>query len=226
MIEQYNKLRGSKIIGVLLILIVVIIIILNLFLAKPVEKNRSNNDLTLQNTLLKNDTDGYIYALNQVAEAKKIYRLNKSEIERQMDFGNTNISVARLQKEAIFANDQVIPIYSEINLKYKIAINKLETLGSPELKDAIFDLKQALLLLIEQKEQSIKFFQNMYTKYVLKKEINYQNSSILSSIDANNFLKTSFAKIDKIASDNVGEFMDNKTRDEYINLKYLILSAD
>ena len=126
---------------------------------------------------------------------------------------------------AVYSN-VIISQYKEINTKYQLAKNKLDTIENLEMKNAIFDLIQALTLYLEVNEETIKFYQHLHRVYILNEKDDYQGGNKPNVNTAYSLLENSFVKMDKIILDSIGNFLDDQNKERYQNYKTIILSAN
>jgi len=192
---------------------------------KSEPKSSINNNFSLQASSNKENFDDYIYALNSIAEAKNIAMKDMAETYRKMDSGNTNKTSAEFKKSLAYTNE-LISEYKEINVKYQLAINKLDTIKNLEMKDSIFDLTQALILYTEINNETIKFNQHLYSVYILNQKDDYQEGNKPNVNTAFSLLGDSFTKMDKIISGDFGTYLDSKNTDDYRNFRDIILTVN
>ena len=163
--------------------------------------------------------------MDRIAEAKNIAMKDMAETYRKMDAGNTNKTEAEF-KSSLAYTSQLISEYKEINVKYQLAKNKLDTIKNSEMKDSIFDLTQALILYTEINNETIKFNQHLYNVYILKQKDDYQEGNKPNVNTAFSLLEDSFVKMDKIISGDFGTYLDSKNTDNYQNRKDIILTVN
>lgn len=222
--EQKNKPQQNLIISILITALVVglgVYFLVNKSNTKPPIDNEVSSQLSAN----KKDFEDYIYALARIAEAKNIAMKDMAETYRKMDAGNTNKTEAEF-KNSLAYTSQLISEYKEINVKYQLAKNKLDTIKNSEMKDSIFDLTQALILYTEINNEAIKFNQHLYNVYILKQKDDYQEGNKPNVNTAFSLLEDSFTKMDKIISENFGTYLENRATDDYQNLKNIILAVN
>jgi len=184
-----------------------------------------NNDSSLKTSSNKENFDDYIYALNRIVEAKNIAMKDMAETYRKMDFENTNKTSAEFKKSLAYTSE-LISEYKEINVKYQLAKNKLDTIKNLEMKDSIFDLTQALILYTEINNETIKFNQHLYSVYILNQKDDYQEGNKPNVNTAFSLLGDSFTKMDKVISGDLGTYLDSKNTDDYRNFRDIILTVN
>lgn len=222
--EQKNKPQQNLIVSILITALVVgfgIYFLVN----KPYTKPAINSDSSSQLSTNKKDFEDYIYALARIAEAKNIAMKDMAETYRKMDAGKTN-KTAQEFKDSLAYTSQLISEYKDINVKYQLAKNKLDTIKNPEMKDSIFDLTQALILYTEINDETIKFNQHLYSVYILEQKDDYQAGNKPDVNTAYSLLEDSFTKMDKIISENFGTYLESKNTDDYQNFKNIILATN
>lgn len=217
--EQKNKPQQNLIVSILITALVVgfgVYFLVNKSYTKPAINNESSSQLSTN----KKDFGDYIYALDRIAEAKNIAMKDMKETYDKIEkYGDT------VRGGAVYS-DTLISQYKEINVKYQLAKNKLDTIKNSEMKDSIFDLTQSLILYTEINNEKIKFYQHLYTVYILEKQDNYQRGDEPSVNTAYSLLEDSFAKMDKIISGDFGTYLDSKNTDNYQNRRDIILTVN
>jgi uncharacterized protein with HEPN domain len=217
--EQKNKPQQNLIVSILITALVVgfgIYFLVNKSYIKPAINSESSPQLSTN----KKDFEDYIYALTRIAEAKNIAMKDMKQTYDEIEkYGDT------VRGGAVYS-DTLISQYKEINVKHRLAKNKLDTIKNSEMKDSIFDLTQSLILYTEINNETIKFYQHLYTIYILEKQDNYQTGDKPSVNTAYSLLEDSFAKMDKIISENFGTYLESKDTDDYQNFKNIILAVN
>ena len=146
--EQKNQSQQPNLIVIILATALVVGFGVYFLVNKSEPKLLTNTDLSVQLSPNKESFDDYIYALNRIAEAKNITMKDMAETYSKMDTGNINKTMEEF-KNSLIHTGELITEYEEINIKYHLAKNKLETIENKEMKDSIFDLTQALILYTE-----------------------------------------------------------------------------
>lgn len=223
--EQKTQLKNQNVLVVVLITALVVGFGVYFLTNKSEPKSLVIGVSTSNISANKKDFEDYIYALNRVAEAKNIAMKDVAETYRKMGTENTNQTVEEFKRSLIYT-DMLISEYKEINVKYQLAKNKLDTIKNSEMKDSIFDLIQALILYTEINNETIKFYQHLQNTYLYNQKDNYQEGNKPNVNTAFYTLEDSFAKMDKIISGDFGAHLDNENIDEYKNLRDIILEVN
>ncbi len=169
--------------------------------------------------------DNYLYALNRIVEAKNIATRDIAETYRKMDTDNINQTSEEFKRSLTYSG-VLMSGYTEINIKYQLAKNKLDTIKNLEMEDSIFDLTQALILYIEINNEAIKFYRHLQNTYLYNQKDNYQEGNDPNVNTAFYLLEGSFAKMDKIVFGDWGTNLDRKNTDDYQNFRDVILTID
>jgi len=216
--EQKNQAQPNLIVIVLITALVVGFGVY--FLTNKSEPKSSINSTSSQTSPNKENFDDYIYALARIAEAKNIAMKDMKQTYDDIEkYGDT------VKGGAVYS-DTLILQYKEINVQYQLAKNKLDTIKNPEMKDSIFDLTQSLVLYTEINNETIKFYQHLYTVYILERQDNYQAGDKPNVNTAYSLLEDSFAKMDKIISGEFGNYLDSKNTNDYQNFRNVILTVN
>ncbi len=229
---KLNKL--SKIlIGAIIILIITIV-----FLIFQTQNNNSgdstenninatritNNVINNKNTKLNADFEKYIYALDKMVEARHITDNEIAETYNKMDAKNVLKTNEEFKKSLIYT-EELIQEYQEVIIKDRLAINKLNTINNSEIKNAIFDLKQALIFYTETNEETIRSNQYLKKTYIDKQEEYYQKNNVPEVNTAFFLLKDSFSKIDKFISSDTTNRLNIGNINRYKESKLIILDV-
>ncbi|MCK5413645.1 MAG: hypothetical protein KAI57_04735 [Candidatus Pacebacteria bacterium] len=223
--EQKNQSQQPNLIVIILATALVVGFGVYFLVNKSEPKLLTNTDLSVQLSPNKESFDDYIYALNRIAEAKNITMKDMAETYSKMDTGNINKTMEEF-KNSLIHTGELITEYEEINIKYQLAKNKLETIENKEMKDSIFDLTQALILYTETNNETIKFNQHLQNIYLYNQKDNYQEGNKPNINTAFYLLEDSFAKMDKIISGDFGTYLNSKNIDDYQNLRDIILTVN
>jgi hypothetical protein len=177
-------------------------------------------DSSLKISPNKENFDGYLYALNRLAENKNIANNDVKQTYNKIErYGDT------VKGGAVYSG-ALIEQYKEINVNYQLAKNKLDTIKSPELNDSLFDLTQSIDLYTEINNETVRFYQHLNSVYILNKQDNYQAGNKPNINTAFLLLKESFSKMDSIISGDYGAYLSTQNIDNYKNLRNIILSVD
>lgn len=218
--EQKTQLKNQNVLIMVLMTALVVGFGVYFLVNKSDTKPSIDNETSSHLSTNKKGFEDYIYALDRIAEAKNIAMKDMKQTYNEIEkYGDT------VRGGAVYS-DTLISQYKEINVKYQLAKNKLDTIKNTEMKDSIFDLTQSLILYTEINNETIKFYQHLYTIYILEKQDNYQRGDKPSVNTAYSLLEDSFVKMDKIISGNFGNYLESKSTDEYQNLKGIILAVN
>ncbi len=223
--KQKIQSRQPYLIAVISVSVIIAGLGIYFFIHESEPKLAESNDSILHTSSNKEDFDDYIYALNRIAEAHNIGMEDMKETYRKMDTGNISKTTEDFKKSLVYTNE-LISEYKEINVRYQLAKNKLDTIKNLELKDSIFDLTQALILYTEINNEKIKFYQHLYSVYILNQKDDYQEGNKPDVNTAFSLLEDSFTKMDKVISTDFGAFLDSKNMDDYRNFRDIILTVD
>jgi len=177
------------------------------------------NDKTAK---LNSDFEKYNYALDRMVEARKISSGRLQEIYDKIDPENNSNT---LEDTAIYA-DSLISQYQEINDKYRLAKNKLDTIKDSEIENAIFDLTQALIFYTEIYEETIKFYRHIENEYLNEVKDDYQKGSAPEVNTAFFIMKNSFNKIDNYILGDTDNHLNNEYINRYKKSKQIILHVE
>jgi len=223
--EQKTQLKNQNVLVIVLITALVVGFGVYFLTDKSEPKSSATNNPTSDISTNKKDFEDYIYALARIAEAKNIAMKDMAETYRKMDAGNTNKTAQEFKNSLVYTS-QLISEYKDINVKYQLAKNKLNTIKNSEMKDSIFDLTQALILYTEINDETIKFNQHLYSIYILNQKDDYQAGNKPDVNTAFSLLEDSFTKMDKIISGNFGTYLDSQNIGNYQNLRDVILTVN